>query len=90
MGDALVMENSKISLFPDFSAEVQKQRAQFNDVKKRLRSLKIQYAMLYPACLRVMARDEVHFFEKPTLELQWLNREERSLRDELGRRRRAT
>lgn len=49
MEDALVMDNSKISLFPDFSAEVQKQRAQFTEVKKRLRSLELQYAMLYPA-----------------------------------------
>lgn len=84
------MDNSKISLFPDFSAEVQKQRAQFNDVKKRLRSLEIQYSMLYPARLRVVARDEVHFFEKPALVMQWLDREECSLCDELGRRHRTT
>lgn len=36
LGDDLVIDNSKISLFPDFLAEVQKQRAQFNEVKKRL------------------------------------------------------
>lgn len=34
LGDNLKMANSKISLFPDFSAEVQKQRAQFSDKKK--------------------------------------------------------
>lgn len=58
-------------------------------MKKKLRSLELQYAMLYPACLWVVARDEVHFFEKPTLAMQWLDREERSLLDELGRHVRA-
>lgn len=90
LGDALVIENSKISLFPDFSADVQKQRAQFNDIKKRLRSLELQYSMLYPARLRVVARDEVHFFERPAMVAQWLDREEKSLREDLGRRRRNT
>lgn len=85
-----MIDNSKMSLFPDFSAKVQKQRAQFNDVKKRLRSLELQYSMLYLARLRVVARDEVNFFEKPTLAMQWLDREERSLRDDVSRRRRAT
>ena len=83
-----MIDNSRISLFPDFSAEVQKQRAQFNDVKKRLRFLELQYAMLYPARLRVVARNEVHFFEKPAQAMQWMDREERSLREEQGRRRR--
>lgn len=67
IGDALVMDNSKILLFPDFSAGKQK-RAQFTEVKKRLPSLELQYAMLYPACLRVVAKDEVHFFLKS---LRW-------------------
>lgn len=64
LGDALVMGNSKISLFPDLSDEVQQHRAQFNEVKKCLRALNVQYAMLYPARLCVVARDEFHFFKK--------------------------
>lgn len=67
MGDALVIGNSKISLFPDFSAEVQKQQAQFTEVKKHHRALDLQYAMLYLARLRVVAKGEAHFFEKPSL-----------------------
>ncbi|XP_066445282.1 uncharacterized protein [Eleutherodactylus coqui] len=43
---------SRISFFPDFSAENQKKRGTFIDVKRRLRDLRIPYAMLYPARLR--------------------------------------
>lgn len=87
LGDALKMDNSKISFFPDFSVEVQKQRAQFNDAKKRLKALNVQYSMLYPSRLHVVARDQVHFFDKPQLVSQWLDREERSIREEAANRR---
>lgn len=62
MSWAMAIDNSKVSLFPDFSAELQKQRAKYINVKKRLRDLKLQYAMLYPARLRVVALGEIHFF----------------------------
>lgn len=45
----LKVDNAKVSLFPDFSAEVQQQRSKCMDIKKRLRTLNIQYFMLYPA-----------------------------------------
>lgn len=61
MGPAMMIANSNISLFPDFSANVQKRRAQFTDVKKRMRALELQYAMLCPARLCVAAKGEVHF-----------------------------
>lgn len=89
LGDALVMTNSKIPLFPDFSAEVQKQRAHFTNVKKHLRAFNVQYSMLYPARMRVVARDQVHFFEKPQLVSQWLDRAERSIWEEAANRRQA-
>lgn len=34
MVGALAMDNTNICLFPDYSAEVQKQRAKFTDVKR--------------------------------------------------------
>ena len=75
------IDNAKISCFPDFSAELQKQRAKFIDIKRRLRALDIKYAMLYPSKLRVEALGSVHFFDLPSSAAQWLDREERSLRD---------
>ncbi|XP_073451422.1 uncharacterized protein [Aquarana catesbeiana] len=41
-----------------YSAEVQKQRVKFTDVKRRLRSLNLQYIMLFPVKLRVVANGE--------------------------------
>lgn len=66
MGGAMAIDNSKISLFPDFSAELQKQRAKFTDARKRLRDLYLQYAMLNPAHMQVVALGEVNFFDRPT------------------------
>lgn len=76
----MVIQGSKISIYPDFSAAVQKQRAKFADVKKRMRAIPIIYSMLYPAKLRVVADGSVHFFESPNMAANWLDRHERQLR----------
>lgn len=39
---------ARISFYPDYSAEIQKRRARFSDVKKRLQRLRSTYAMLFP------------------------------------------
>lgn len=49
-----------IVVFPDFSAEVQRRHKSFTEAKRRLR---IKYAMLFPAGLRVEGDDRVHFFD---------------------------
>lgn len=62
-----------ISVFPDFSAEVQKQRARFLEVKRRLRVHHLKYAMLFLARLRIVGDDRAHFFEDPVLASAWLD-----------------
>lgn len=74
------IDNGKISIFPDFSAEVQRRRLQFFDVKKRLRVLQLPYSMLYPARLRVVAPNGSQFFESPKQAADWLDSHERHLR----------
>lgn len=74
------IDNGKISIFPDFSAEVQRRRLQFFDVKKRLRALQLPYAMLYPARLRVAAPTGSQFFESAKQAVDWLDTHERHLR----------
>lgn len=54
--------------------EVQKLRAQFDEVKRRLRALQVSYAMLYPAKLKVVAKGDIHFFDTPKAATQWLDR----------------
>lgn len=61
-----------IAVFPDFSAEVQKKRAQFSEAKRQLRNHHLTYAMLFPARLRVIRDGKAYFFEDPSAVIPWL------------------
>lgn len=74
------INGSRISFYPDFSAEIQKRRLQFQDVKRRLRTLQISYAMLYPAKLRVAALGATHFFESSKDASHWIDCNEAQLK----------
>lgn len=74
---------ARISLYPDFSPELQRQRAKFGDCKHKLQQLRINYALLFPAQLRVSALGEVRFFSTPKEVSTWLESiEERIKRGE--------
>lgn len=64
--------NVTVAVYPDFSAEVQKKRARFTDVKRQLRIHHIKYAMLFPARLRVIHDGKAQFFEDPHTVISWL------------------
>lgn len=66
-------QSGYISAFPDFSVEVQKQRARFSEVKRHLRAHHIKYAMLFLAHLRIVGEDRVHFFEDPAMASAWVD-----------------
>lgn len=68
--------NKMIAIYPDFSAEVQRRRRTFTEVKRRLRIKNIKYAMLFPARLRVEGEDRAHFFEDPEAAIAWLEQRE--------------
>lgn len=76
----LSINGQRVSLFPDFSGEIQKKRMLFLDIKKRLRALGVPYSMQFPAKLRVVALNATHFFDSPKDALSWLDHNERSLR----------
>lgn len=65
--------------YPDFSAEVQRRRTKFTDVKRQLRILQLPYAMLYPAKLRIAVRGHAQFFESAKEASAWLERNEQAL-----------
>lgn len=65
--------NTSISIFPDFSAALQKTRATFMNVKRRLRDLSIQYSMEYLARLRVIHHDKTLFFNSPKEADEWIS-----------------
>lgn len=66
--------NNKVAIFPDFSAEIQRRRQGFTEVKRRLRIHNIKYAMLFPARLRVEQDGRAFFFEDPEEAITWLER----------------
>lgn len=45
----------KVSFFNDYSTAVVRRRKAFDEVKARLKRMKIDYALLYPATLKIMA-----------------------------------
>lgn len=51
-----MFNGTKNMFFPDFSPEIQKQRAKFQVVKKGVRTLQLSYSMQYPAKLRIEAK----------------------------------
>lgn len=55
-------ENSEVSMFPDFSLELQKQRAFFNETKQKLSKKGVEYSMAYLARLRVEDGGDVMYF----------------------------
>lgn len=71
-GDILY-NNNVISIFPDFSAALQKLRASYINVKKRLRGLNLSYSMSFPAKLRVVHEDKTVFFTSPSDAESWMN-----------------
>lgn len=78
---ANVLHNGvRVSFYLDFSAEVQRRRAKFTDVKRRLRLLQLPYAMLYPAKLRIVVRGQAQFFESAKDASVWLDRNEQALK----------
>lgn len=58
-------ENKKISFFPDYSIDLQRRRDEFRDVKQRLREKEIEYALMYPAQLRVRHQGSIKIFPTP-------------------------
>lgn len=73
---------AKISIYPDFSLDLQKRRAEFLGVKRSLQKFDITYALLYPARLRINALGGSQFFDMPADALAWLE----DKRDQLPRK----
>lgn len=61
----MIYENKKISFYPDYSADLQRRRDEYRDVKRMLREKEVEYALMYPAQLRVKHQGSVKFFSTP-------------------------
>lgn len=63
---------TSVSIYPDFSPDLQKRRAKFGVIKRKLKQLKVTYALLYPARLWATALGETLFFDTPEGVAGWL------------------
>ncbi|XP_073798760.1 LINE-1 type transposase domain-containing protein 1 [Danio rerio] len=68
---SLEFNGATIRIFPDMSAEVARQRAEFKDVKALFRSAGVTYGMLHPAKLRVDYKGQRHFFQTPQAAMEF-------------------
>ncbi|KAJ1083279.1 hypothetical protein NDU88_003438 [Pleurodeles waltl] len=66
--------NGVVTLFPDFTIEVQNKRTSFMAVKRALREEGIHYyySLLFPARLRVISEGQTVFFQTPDEAWGWL------------------
>lgn len=69
----LTFENTKVSLYPDYSPEVQQQRRSFTDVRKRLQEKGLKYSLLYPSKLKIIDGGSTRYFDIPTAMGAWLD-----------------
>lgn len=67
------VENLKVSIYPDYTLEVQRHRSSFLEVKKALRKEGIQYSLLFPARLKLILDGTTLFFETPNEAWDWLD-----------------
>lgn len=61
----IMFEGHQVMFFQDISTELHKKRKRFDDVKQRLRDLRIEYGFVYPAKLRLFHGGKPHVFADP-------------------------
>lgn len=66
------VDNINVSLFPDYTLDVQRHRASFLAVKKALRDEGIQYSLMFPARLQVTLDGKTFFHNDPDEAWSWL------------------
>ncbi|KAJ1090746.1 hypothetical protein NDU88_003875 [Pleurodeles waltl] len=66
------VDGAQILLVPDYTLAVQRDRASYLPVKCKLKSLGLNYSLLFPAKLCFMAENKSHFFATPEAAWEWL------------------
>ncbi|KAJ1161506.1 hypothetical protein NDU88_001991 [Pleurodeles waltl] len=61
----LLADNTRISLFPDYTVAVYHRCSMFTDVKKHVRTAGLTYALIFPAKLKIIYDQCSHFFDTP-------------------------
>lgn len=69
----LLYKGNKVLIYPDYTAEVMRQRREFNPVMATLRGLKVEFHLLFPAKLRILHQGNTEFFSKPGEAMTFIN-----------------
>ncbi|RXN10108.1 LINE-1 type transposase domain-containing 1 [Labeo rohita] len=72
----LSWENNNIMIFPDFARSTQLKRDRFKECKKILHTKKVSFALLYPAKLRIDAKDGRKTFSCPRQAMAFIEKME--------------
>lgn len=80
----ILCRGTKILFYQDFSAYLQKRRAAFKPIKHMLQQNKMEYALLYPARMRVSTTNSIHFFDSPLSVERWLEDNRKTPRNTAG------
>lgn len=62
----IMFEDQHVMFFQDLSTELRKKRKLFDDVKQRLRALKIDYGFIYPVKFRLFHEGKHCVFANPS------------------------
>lgn len=68
-------EGSRIFFFQDFSNGTQQKRRAFDEARKKLQAMGIQYGLNYPATLRITVNNATKSFIKPAEAISYINTE---------------
>lgn len=71
----LIFRGKRVFIFPDFSADLVKRRAAYNEVRALLRGAKVRYGLLHPARLRVSFNGTDQIFDTPEAARDFYSRE---------------
>ncbi|KAI4800037.1 hypothetical protein KUCAC02_016574 [Chaenocephalus aceratus] len=63
-GEKLQYRDQRINIYPDLSAKLREQRAEFNAVRSLLRSANMKYGLVYPAKFLITFEKVTHAFAK--------------------------
>lgn len=61
----MTYDGAKLTIYPDITAELARQRASFKGIKSALYERRIKFRLLHPACLLVSFQDKDYYFDSP-------------------------
>lgn len=69
----LEYKGNKVLIFPDYTTEVMRQRREYTEVLQKLRELKMDHSLLFPARLRIKHQDRFRVFSTPGEAMTFIN-----------------